>query len=151
MIWILLHLLTISKFEWRHTGRLRKGDNLLTVGGCRGGEGAKSYDGEKGWSSKNYYILSGVYSAGGVLGLYNVMYMKHAAHKYVMLCSTLQFQSGVMFSLPNLEAANSARFIDNSVRFRISWRVLPPHSTLFNKSTGKIISCLTFFFFCSLF
>jgi hypothetical protein len=43
---------------WRHTGRLRKRDNLPTEeGGVRGG-GAKSYNGEKTWFSINRSILS---------------------------------------------------------------------------------------------
>ena len=37
----------VSKLDRRHTGRLRKRDDLLTV---KGG-GAKSDDGEKAWSS----------------------------------------------------------------------------------------------------
>jgi len=45
----------ISKLDRRHTGRLRKRDNLLSEEG--GGE-ARSYDGEKAWYSINYSILS---------------------------------------------------------------------------------------------
>jgi hypothetical protein len=41
------------KLDRRHTGRLRKRDNLLT--GERGG--TKSYDGEKAWSSINHSIF----------------------------------------------------------------------------------------------
>jgi hypothetical protein len=40
----------VSKPDRQHTGRLRKRDNLLTG---EGGGGAKSYDGEKAWSSIN--------------------------------------------------------------------------------------------------
>jgi hypothetical protein len=36
---------TVSKLDRRHTGRLRKGDNFLRVGGCEGG--AKSYQARK--------------------------------------------------------------------------------------------------------
>ncbi len=42
----------------RHTGRLRKRDNLLTVKGGKGGGGAESYDRKTSWSSINYSILS---------------------------------------------------------------------------------------------
>ncbi len=35
----------------QHTGRLKKRDNLLTGEWGREGEGAKSYDGEKAWTS----------------------------------------------------------------------------------------------------
>jgi hypothetical protein len=43
----------VSKLDQRHTGRLRKRDNLLTGEGVGGG-GAKSYDGgEKAWYSIN--------------------------------------------------------------------------------------------------
>jgi hypothetical protein len=37
---------SVSKLDWRHTGRLRKRDNLLTGEG--GGRGAKSYDQREG-------------------------------------------------------------------------------------------------------
>jgi len=54
----------VSKLGQRHTGRLRKRDNLLTVKGARGGGGAKSYDGEKAssvlcsslWSSEQFLV-----------------------------------------------------------------------------------------------
>jgi hypothetical protein len=49
-------LSTISKFDRRQTERLIKRDNLLT----ESGGGAKSYDGEKAWSSINLSILSGL-------------------------------------------------------------------------------------------
>jgi hypothetical protein len=45
----------ISKLDRRHTGRLRKRDNLLTWGG--GGRGAKSYDCEKALFFKSFNIL----------------------------------------------------------------------------------------------
>ncbi len=54
------HPLKFSKLDRRHKGRLRKRDDLLT--GERGegcGGGAKSYHGEKAWSSINHLILSG--------------------------------------------------------------------------------------------
>ncbi len=38
----------VGKVDWRHTGSLRKVDNLMTWGG---GGGAKSYDSWKAWSS----------------------------------------------------------------------------------------------------
>jgi hypothetical protein len=49
----------VSLLDWRHTGRLRKRelrkeDNLLTGRGVMDGGGAKSYDGEKSWSSINH-------------------------------------------------------------------------------------------------
>jgi hypothetical protein len=48
MVWLLPHPPPVSKLERRHTGRLRKRDNLRTG---KGKAGAKSYDGEKAWSS----------------------------------------------------------------------------------------------------
>jgi hypothetical protein len=61
LIWFLPHPLstvstTVSKLDRRHTGRLRKRDNLLTEDG-RGG--SKSCDCEKAWFSVNHSILSG--------------------------------------------------------------------------------------------
>ncbi len=50
---------TISDIDRRHTGRMRKRDNLLTEKGGGGGGGAKSCDGEKAWTSINHSILSG--------------------------------------------------------------------------------------------
>jgi hypothetical protein len=47
---MVLPLPSVSKLEWRHTGRLRKRDNSLT-GEVRGG--AKLYDGEKAWGPIN--------------------------------------------------------------------------------------------------
>jgi hypothetical protein len=48
----------VSKFDRRHTGSLRKRDNLLRGKGV--GERAKSYDRKKAWSSLiNHSILSG--------------------------------------------------------------------------------------------
>jgi hypothetical protein len=41
---------TVSKLDRRHTGRLRKRDNLTGEGGGEG-DGAKLYDGEKALSS----------------------------------------------------------------------------------------------------
>ncbi len=54
--------LPVSKLDWQHTGRLRKRDSLLTGEGDGGGEGAKSYDGEKARSSimNMHPILSGL-------------------------------------------------------------------------------------------
>jgi hypothetical protein len=44
--------LPVSKLDRRHRGRLRKRDNLVLGEGRVGErEGAKSYDGEKAWSS----------------------------------------------------------------------------------------------------
>jgi hypothetical protein len=51
-----LLLSTISKLDRQQTGRLIKRDNLLT----EGGGGAKSYEGEKAWSSINHSVLSGL-------------------------------------------------------------------------------------------
>jgi hypothetical protein len=50
----------LSKLERRHTGRLRKRDNLL-MGEEKegGGRGAKSYDRKKAWAFTNHSILSG--------------------------------------------------------------------------------------------
>jgi hypothetical protein len=45
----------ISKLDRRHTGRLRKRDNLLTWGG--GGRGAKLYECEKALFFKSFNIL----------------------------------------------------------------------------------------------
>jgi hypothetical protein len=47
----------VSKLDQRHTGRLRKRD-LLMGEGERGRRGAKSYDGEKAWSSKNSILTA---------------------------------------------------------------------------------------------
>ncbi len=59
-IWLLPNLLCcLYKLARRHTGRLRKRDNLLTGEGEGGGGGAKSYDGEKAWYSKKHALLSG--------------------------------------------------------------------------------------------
>jgi hypothetical protein len=60
MIWLLPHpLFPVSNLDRRHTGRRRKRDNFLTGRGeGRGGVGAKPYEGEKAWSSKNHSILS---------------------------------------------------------------------------------------------
>jgi hypothetical protein len=46
----------VSKLDWRHTGRLRKRDNLMTVEGEGGERRARSYDGKKAWSSINNLI-----------------------------------------------------------------------------------------------
>jgi hypothetical protein len=54
MIFLLPHPLPFL----RHTGRLRKRDNLLTGQGEGSGRGAESYDGKKSWSSINHSILS---------------------------------------------------------------------------------------------
>ncbi len=43
----------VSRFDRRHTGRLRKKDDLLTGEEGGGGGGAKSFDGEKAWSFLN--------------------------------------------------------------------------------------------------
>jgi hypothetical protein len=51
----------VIKLDRQHTGRMRKRDNLLKKEGVRGGEGAKSYDSEKAWSSINHSILSAVH------------------------------------------------------------------------------------------
>jgi hypothetical protein len=60
MIWLLLHPYPspISKLDRRYTGRLGKRHNLLTGEG-RGG-GAKLYDCERDWFSRNHAILSGI-------------------------------------------------------------------------------------------
>jgi hypothetical protein len=60
MIWLLGHPLPpslVSKLGRRHTGRLRKRDNLAD--GRGGGRGAESSDRKKAWSSINPSILSG--------------------------------------------------------------------------------------------
>jgi hypothetical protein len=64
MIWLLghpLHPSLVSKLGQRHTGKLRKRDNLLTgeEGGEGVGRGAESSDRKKGWSSINPALLSG--------------------------------------------------------------------------------------------
>jgi hypothetical protein len=51
------HPVPHTKFA-QHTGRLRKRDNFLTGKWVGGGGGAKSYDGQKAWSSINRSILS---------------------------------------------------------------------------------------------
>jgi hypothetical protein len=66
IIWLLSHPLPHSAFDSRldrrQIARLKKRDNLLTRGGRRRPRGgAKSYDGEKAWSSINHSILSGCY------------------------------------------------------------------------------------------
>jgi hypothetical protein len=48
----------VKKLDMRHTGRLRKKVNLMTGDGGGGERGAKSYDGEKAWSSINHSIFS---------------------------------------------------------------------------------------------
>jgi hypothetical protein len=49
----------VSRLDRRHTGRLRKRDNLLGgEGGWGGGHGAESHDRKKAWYSINYSILS---------------------------------------------------------------------------------------------
>ncbi len=62
MIWLLAHPPPVSKLDRRHTGKLRKRDNLLLGGGRgKGGRGwarAESYDRKKAWSSRNHSILS---------------------------------------------------------------------------------------------
>jgi hypothetical protein len=45
----------VSKLDQRHKKRLRKKETLLTV---EGGNGAKSYDCEKAWSSIDHSTLS---------------------------------------------------------------------------------------------
>jgi hypothetical protein len=50
----------VRKLERRHTGRLRKRDNVLKGEGEEGRGGAKSYDGEKAWSSIIHSILSAI-------------------------------------------------------------------------------------------
>jgi hypothetical protein len=47
----------VSKLDRRHTGRLKKKDNLLSEEGG-GRRGAESYDRKKVWSSINHSILS---------------------------------------------------------------------------------------------
>jgi hypothetical protein len=49
---------SVRKLVLRHTGRLRKRDNLLTGEGEGGGRGAESYDGEKAGYSIKPSILS---------------------------------------------------------------------------------------------
>jgi hypothetical protein len=56
MIWLLPP--PGSKLYRSHTGKLRKKYYLLIEGRGRGWGGAKSYDGEKAWSSTNHAILS---------------------------------------------------------------------------------------------
>jgi hypothetical protein len=64
MIWLLFSALpppASRHLNRRHTGRLRKIDNLLGCDGrgeAREGEGAKSYDGEKAWYSTIHELLS---------------------------------------------------------------------------------------------
>jgi hypothetical protein len=48
--------LSVTKLDQRHTGRLRKRDNLLTG---EGGRGAESYGRKKAWPSLYHLILSG--------------------------------------------------------------------------------------------
>ncbi len=58
--------ITVSKLDRRHTGRLRKRDNLLTGEGVGGGWGAESYNCQKTWSSVNHSILSGQHPLTGI-------------------------------------------------------------------------------------
>ncbi len=61
VIWLLPNPLPpspVCKLNWRHTGKLRKRDNLPTGEGGGLGGGAKSYSGEKAWFSMNPSILS---------------------------------------------------------------------------------------------
>ncbi len=51
---------SVSKLDRRHTGRLRKRDNLMTGEWGGGGRGAESYD-RKAWSSINHSVLSGAH------------------------------------------------------------------------------------------
>ncbi len=51
MIWLLLRPIPLSTRQARHTGRLRKRDNLPDGRGGGGGGGDKSYDSKKPWSS----------------------------------------------------------------------------------------------------
>jgi hypothetical protein len=53
-----LRIQPVSKLDQKHTGRLRKRDNLLKGEGGGDRRGAKSYDGEKAWSSINHSVLS---------------------------------------------------------------------------------------------
>ncbi len=56
--------LPVSKLDRRHTGRLRKRDNLLTGERRKGvGEEPNTCDHKKAWSSINHSILSGLASA----------------------------------------------------------------------------------------
>jgi hypothetical protein len=50
----------VSKLDRRHTGRLRKRDNLRTGEGGGDGREAESYDPKKTWSSLNQVILCAV-------------------------------------------------------------------------------------------
>jgi hypothetical protein len=50
-----------SKLVRRHSGRLRKKDDLMTGEGEGGGSGAESYDYRKAWSSINHIELSAQY------------------------------------------------------------------------------------------
>jgi hypothetical protein len=50
--------LPVGKLDQRHTGRLRKRDNLLMGEWGGGVRGAKSYHNEKTWSSINRSIFS---------------------------------------------------------------------------------------------
>ncbi len=54
----------MRNFDRRHTGRPRKGHNLLTVEGDGGRGGAKSYDVENACSPTNHSILSASTSPG---------------------------------------------------------------------------------------
>jgi hypothetical protein len=60
MTWLLQAplLYPVSKLDGRHTGRMRKRDNLLTGETVRDGGGAKLNDGEKARSSLNHSIIS---------------------------------------------------------------------------------------------
>ncbi len=68
MIWLLAHPLPpspISKLDRRHTGRLRKRDNVLTGGWGEGeGEEQNQYDRKKAWSSITIkYFLEGQFNS----------------------------------------------------------------------------------------
>jgi hypothetical protein len=78
----------------RHTGRLRRRDNLLTVEGGEVGGGAKSYVGEKSWSSKKHSTLYGGSGAAGIWHLF-IYIKKHFQRRAVgIVCNSVMVSGG---------------------------------------------------------
>ncbi len=79
----------------RHTGRLRRRDNLLTVGGGGDGGRAKSYDGEKAWSSKKHSILSGGSDVAWIWHLFLNIKNIHSQPRAVgIVCNSVMVSAG---------------------------------------------------------
>jgi hypothetical protein len=91
MIWLPPPSL-VSKLDWRHTGSLKKRDELLTGEKRRGGGGgAESCYRKKAWSSINPSILADFYSAMFLCRCYRVV--KKGGQHYIVPESTWQDNS----------------------------------------------------------